>query len=189
MRAMSFALLFAALVAGPVAASDLPDEFVTERDEFGETNPEEMTLDRSVRNAIEGEVNMMVCAGGYLLTKGGSHEKARAIFNACVAAGYTHAMTWMAYMEDNGFGGPEDPDAAANYDRMAAEAGDLIGMFNYGLDLMRGRGVAKDDAAGRRLVDNAAEAGLAVARRLQNAEYDLDVVTPDADNWKYQPLF
>jgi hypothetical protein len=39
------------------------------------------------------------------------------------------------------------------------------------------------------LVDNAAEAGLAVARRLQNAEYDLDVVTPDADNWKYQPLF
>ena len=64
-------------------------------------------------------------AGGYLLTKGGSHEKARAIFNACVAAGYTHAMTWMSYMEDNGFGGPENPDAAAEYDRMAAEAGEL----------------------------------------------------------------
>lgn len=189
MRAIPIALVLAALAVGPVAASDLPDDFVTERDEFGETNPEEMTLNRSVRNAIEGEVNMMVCAGGYLLTKGGSHAEARAIFNACVAAGYTHAMTWMSYMEDNGFGGPENPDAAAMYDRMAAEAGDPVGMFNYGLDLMRGRGVARDEAEGRRLVDGAADAGLAVARRLQGADYDLDEVTPDADNWKYQPLF
>ena len=59
------------------------------------------------------------------------------------------------------------------------------GKFNYGLDLMRGRGVAQNDAQGRRLIDEAAEEGLEVARRLQGADYDLHEVTPDADNWKY----
>jgi len=53
---------------------------------------------------------------------------------------------------------------------------------------MRGRGVARDEARGRAMVDRAAEAGLPVARRLQGADYDLDEVTPDADNWKYAPL-
>ena len=53
---------------------------------------------------------------------------------------------------------------------------------------MRGRGVAQDQAAGRRLIDEAAADGLKVAQRLQAADYDLDEVTPDADNWKYAPL-
>jgi ABC-type sugar transport system substrate-binding protein len=46
--------------------------------------------------------------------------------------------------------------------------------------------VAADPAAGRALVDRAADAGLPVARRLQGADYDLDEVTPDSDNWKYE---
>jgi uncharacterized protein len=54
---------------------------------------------------------------------------------------------------------------------------------------MRGRGRARDVASGRALVDRAATAGLPTARRLQAAGYDLDAVTPDADNWKYAPLF
>jgi TPR repeat protein len=189
MRAMSLALVCAAFVAGSACASDLRDDFVTDRDELGENNPEDLTLRRTVRSATEGDVNMMVCLAGHLLTNGGSHDEARAIFNACVAAGYAPAMTWMSCMEDNGFGGPENPDAAAGYDRMAAEAGDPVVMFNYGLGLMRGRGVVRADAEGRRMVDDAADAGLAVARRLQGADYDLDVVTPDAATWKYQPLF
>ena len=108
---------------------------------------------------------------------------------ACAAAGYTGAMTWMSYMEQNGFGGDFDPDAAAEWDRRAAEAGDPVGKFNYGISLMRGFGVAQDEARGRALVDEAARDGLAIAKRLQGAEYDLDEVTPDADNWRYAPLF
>lgn len=92
-------------------------------------------------------------------------------------------------MENNGLGAPENPDAAAEWDRRAAEAGDPVGQFNYGLDLMRGRGVVQDEAAGRALIDDAARSGLAVARRLQDKGYDLDEITPDADNWKYAPLF
>jgi hypothetical protein len=54
---------------------------------------------------------------------------------------------------------------------------------------MRGHGIAKDEALGRQYVDEAAADGLPVAKRLQGAEYDLDEVTPDADNWKYAPAF
>ncbi|MCA0850740.1 tetratricopeptide repeat protein [Salipiger thiooxidans] len=158
-------------------------------DEYGTTNPEELTW-RSVRDRAErGQTDMMTCAAGYLMTKSGDHETARKIFEACAAAGYTGAMTWMSYMEQNGFGGEFDPDAAAEWDRRAAEAGDPVGKFNYGISLMRGFGVAQDEARGRALVDEAARDGLAIAKRLQGAEYDLDEVTPDADNWRYAPLF
>ena len=64
-----------------------------------------------------------------------------------------------------------------------------VGKFNYGLALMRGHGVARDEALGRQFVDEAASEGLLIAQRLQGADYDLDGVTPDADNWKYAPLF
>lgn len=187
----AFALVAALLAAPAFAESEAgaPEEFIIERDEYGENNPEELTLRRYIRNGQEGNADMVVCAMGYPATKSGDHEGARAIFEACIKAGYTHAMTWMSYLADNGYGGPEDPDAAAALDRMAAEAGDPIGQFNYGLDLMRGRGVDRDVDAGRRMVDRAAGQGLAVARRMQESDYDLQEVTPDADEWKYQPLF
>ncbi|MFN4193431.1 MAG: tetratricopeptide repeat protein [Tabrizicola sp.] len=155
-------------------------------DSFGTLNPEEMTIARILDDVAHGETGMMTCAAGYGITKKGDHDRARAVFEACAADGWTGAMTWMAQLDDNGLGAPdEDPDRAAQWDRMAAEAGDPVGMFNYGLDLMRGRGVAVDEPAGRAMVDRAAAAGLPVAQRLQASGYDLDEVTPDADNWKY----
>lgn len=157
--------------------------------EEGTLNPEEMSLNRNLEQALQGNTSMTTCASGYLMTKSGSHDMARKLFEQCVADGYTGAMTWMSYLHDNGFGGDMDPDAAADYDRMAAEAGDPVGMFNYGLDMMRGRGTVQDQAAGRALVDRAADLGFADAQRLRRSGYDLDEVTPDADNWKYAPMF
>ncbi len=174
-----------ALAAGLVAAA-LPA--LAEEDGGGTLNPEELTLGSVLDRAARGETSMTTCAAGYLITKSGRHAQARTVFEACAAAGYTGAMTWMSQLDDNGLGGPEDPDRAAEWDRRAAEAGDPVGMFNYGLDLMRGRGVARDEAAGRALVDRAADAGLDSAVRLRGAGYDLDEVTPDADNWKYAPV-
>lgn len=160
-----------------------------ETEDLGSLNPDEMSLGRMVEDAGQGKTSMTICASGYLMTKSGRHGAAREVFSRCAADGYTGAMTWMSQLDDNGFGAPEDPDAAAQWDKQAAELGDPIGMFNYGLDLMRGRGVAEDQAEGRRLIDKAASLGLPVAERLKAADYDLDEVTPDADNWKYAPLF
>ena len=170
-----------ALAASPLRAED-PGI-------YGDLNPEELTLNRVLQNADRGETTMTTCAAGYLITKAGRHGQARALFERCAEAGYTGAMTWMSQLDDNGLGAPENPDAAAEWDRRAAEAGDPVGQYNLGLDMMRGRGTRQDIDAGRALIDRAAEAGLPSAQRLRAAGYDLDVATPDADNWKYAPLF
>ena len=173
------------MLAAITSALALPG-FAEEPD--GDLNPEELTIERVLRDVGRGETSMTNCATGYFITKSGRHVEARGLFERCAADGWTGAMTWMSQLDDNGLGGPLNPQAAAEWDRQAAEAGDPVGAFNFGLDLMRGRGVARDEARGRAMVDRAAEAGLPVARRLQGAEYDLDEVTPDADTWKYAPL-
>ncbi|MFD3190886.1 tetratricopeptide repeat protein [Sedimentitalea sp. HM32M-2] len=177
----SLMILMLILTGGPALAQT--------GDDAGTLNPEEMTLGRMMDNIRRGQTDMTTCASGYLITKSGRHGLARELFRRCAEAGYTGAMTWMGQLENNGLGGAYDPDAAAEWDRQAAESGDPVGKFNYGLALMRGHGVARDPVRGRALIDEAARDGLAIAKRLQGAGYDLDEVTPDADNWKYAPLF
>jgi TPR repeat protein len=175
------ALVIGCLVCAPAWADGTGTE--------GTLNPPEMGIDRVIDNAARGQVDMMTCASGYYMTKKGDHDDARAVFRACAEAGYTGAMTWMGQLDNNGLGAEYDPDAAAEWDRRAALAGDPVGQFNYGLDLIRGHGVARDVEQGRALVDKAAAQGLAVAQSLQDADYDPEEVTPDADNWKYAPAF
>jgi TPR repeat protein len=171
-------------LAGLIALPALAEE------DLGALNPPEMGMDRVMDNIRRGQTDMTTCAAGYYFTKKGDHGDARDIFELCATkGGYTAAMTWMGQLDNNGLGGEYDPDAAAEWDRRAAEAGDPVGQFNYGLALIRGHGVARDETEGRRYVDLAAAAGLDIAQRMQGADYDPDEVTPDADNWKYAPLF
>ncbi len=186
MRAFAVILCLAALPATFAFAESVPD---TADAENGTLNPEELTINRVMKDIAEGRTSMTICATGYYITKAGRHEMARRLFEQCAADGWTGAMTWMSQLDDNGLGGPENPDAAAEWDRRAAAAGDPVGQFNYGLDLMRGRGVVENRTLGRSYVDEAARAGLPTAQRLQGAGYDLDEVTPDADNHKYAPSF
>ena len=158
-------------------------------EDLGTLNPEELTMNSIIDEVRRGESSMTNCAAGYLMTKSGNHGIARETFALCAEDGYTQAMTWMGYMDQNGFGGDHDPDAAAAWDRRAAEAGDHVGMLNYGLDLLRGHGVSKDEMAGREMVDRAAELGSTMARELQAADYDPNAVTPDADEWRFAPMF
>ena len=169
------------LCAAPLMAEDLG--------EYGTLNPDELTWQSQIDKADRGETSMTLCASGYMLTKSGDHAAARRIFEACARDGYTGAMTWMSQLDNNGLGAEYNPDAAAEWDRRAAEAGDPVGRFNYGLDLIRGHGVSRDEALGRSYVDAAAADGLEIAKRLQGAGYDPEEVTPDADSWKYAPLF
>ena len=171
------AALFVVLAAGALA------------DDLGTLNPEEMTWQNNIARIERGETGMALCASGYMMTKSGDHATARRIFEACAEAGYTGTMTWMSYMENNGFGGDYNPDASAEWDRRAADLGDPVGKFNHGVNLMRGHGIARNEALGRRYIDEAAQDGLQVAKRLVSAGYDLDEVTPDADNWRYAPSF
>lgn len=180
---MKYIVPIIALLASPVAAVEYGPG------ENDITNPDEMTWQKFLERAERGESDMVLCSMGYAMTKSGDHSTARTLFESCAAAGFTGTMTWMSYMENNGFGGEYNPDASAEWDRRAAELGDPVGKFNHGINLMRGYGIRQDAELGRRFVDEAAREGLVVAQRLQRAEYDLDEVTPDADNWRYAPAF
>lgn len=173
-------MLRAAVIA---ALSALPA--LAEGDPGGSLNPEEMTLGSVIDRAARGETSMTVCMQGYFAVKSADYAGGTAILDAC-ADRFTAAMHWQSYMEHNGLGRPESPAKAAEWDRRAAERGDPIGQFNYGLDLLRGHGVARDPIRGRQWVDKAAAAGLSDAIRLQGAGYDPGEVTPDADDWKYE---
>ncbi len=185
MRTMALALACVA-IAGTALAQDRP---VTVEDELGILNPQDTGLAMLKRKIEMGVIDSVTCSLGINVTKVDNHALSRELSKRCAEAGYTKAMTWMSQLENNGMGGDYNPDASAEWDRRAAEAGDPVGQFNYGVDLLRGHGVAQDEALGRQYVDEAAREGLAIAKRLQGAGYDLEEVTPDADNWKYGPLF
>ncbi|WP_299483656.1 tetratricopeptide repeat protein [uncultured Roseibium sp.] len=182
---MKFRCVSLFLVAGIWGQSALAEEV----DSGGTLNPDEMSLSKSLTRALEGDVDMVVCAQGYLLTKKGDHEAARKVFQTCADKGWTGTMTWMAYMDQNGLGESEDPEAAARWDRKAAEAGDPIGEFNYGLDLLRGYGVEQDIDLGREFINRSAEQGFETAEELKRLDYDWKAVTPDADEWKFQRIY
>ncbi|MEM7694084.1 MAG: sel1 repeat family protein [Pseudomonadota bacterium] len=185
MKALNAAVLALAMM-GPAKADGPP---ATVESEFGILNPQD-TGKEMIRRKIEmGVIDSITCSLGINVTKTHDHALARKLVKRCAEAGYAKAMTYMSQLENNGLGGDYNPDAAAKWDKRAADAGDPVGRFNHGLNLMRGHGTAQDEAAGRAFVDQAAKDGLAIARRLQGADYDLDAVTPDADNWRYGPMF
>ena len=179
---LSFA---AVLLAGAVYA----EPPTTVENEHGILNPQDTGREMLTRKIEMGVIDSVTCSLGINATKYDNPELSRRLTLLCAEAGYIKAMTWMSQMENNGLGGDYNPDASAEWDQRAAEAGDPVGRFNHGLNLMRGHGTAQDDALGRRYVDQAAEDGLEIAKRLRGADYDLNEVTPDADNWKYAPLF
>ncbi|MEM6775092.1 MAG: sel1 repeat family protein [Pseudomonadota bacterium] len=176
----SLQLGFAVLLTG-TALAQAPE---TVEDDFGILNPPDTGREMLVRKIEMGGIDSVSCSLAFNNTKYDNLPLARKLATRCAEAGITKAMTWMSYLENNGLGGEANPEAAAEWDRRAAEAGDPIGLYNYGLDLIRGHGVARDEILGRSYVDRAASEGLEVARQLQAADYDLDVVTPDADEWQ-----
>lgn len=172
-----------------VAGTAVAEERDMRSDAHGTHNPEELTLRGALDRLEHGEAHPMEFALGYFAAKSGKHDDAKKLFEGAVDQ-YASAqgMTWLSWMADNGLAGPEDPEAAAEWDRRAAEAGSEVGMFNHGLNLLRGRGVARDEEAGRRMIAAAAELGQPRAQHLIDNDYDLESVTPDADSWKYNPL-
>ena len=182
--ALSIAILTA--LTSPSLAQTVGQCGLHKSDEYGTHNPEELTICGHIDRMRQGETHPVLGFIGYIEAKAGNHDTAREIFSTLAGEGNVPAMTWMAWMEDNGLGGPEDAAAAAEWDRRSMEAGSSVGAFNYGLDILRGRGVAHDKELGRRIIQRAAELGDRSAQHLIDNDFDLDSVTPDADEWKYE---
>ncbi len=148
----------------------------------GILNPSEM----AISDAHDRPASIAVCMSGYYLTKGGNHSPALDLHEKCADAGYTRSMLWLSYVYQNGYGVEISPEKSAKWDLRAAEAGNEVGMFNYGLDLLRGYGVEQNADEGKKWVDKASQSGHKHATELKAANYNLSVVTPDTDEAFYQ---
>ncbi|MEM1079704.1 MAG: tetratricopeptide repeat protein [Pseudomonadota bacterium] len=186
MRTISLTALLL-LGTAALAESPAPNPHQMLVEDHGTHNPEELSLRGALARLKIGQPSPMDSALGYGAAKAGLHEEARALFEDSAARGNVQGMTWLSWMEDNGLAGPENPEAAAEWDRRAAELGSEVAMFNYGLDLLRGRGVPRNEVEGRRVIARAAALGETSAQHLIDNDFDLDSVTPDADAWKYAP--
>lgn len=88
------------------------------------------------------------------------YAKARALYEQAAAIGDAGALTNLGWLADRGLGGfPLDHVQANDYYRRAVEAGEPQGMNNLGESLLRGEGIAMDEAAGLALVERAYDAG------------------------------
>lgn len=184
---MKHFIVAAVLAIGLASTAAHADDRETQvSDEFGTKNPEELSLRGALDRLRHGEWHPMTSAIGYGAAKAGMHGVAREIFTDSANRGNVQGMTWLSWMEDNGLAGPENPEVAAHWDRRAMELGSEIGAFNFGLDVLRGRGVPFDQTLGEAIIQEAARMGSPEAQHLIDHGYDLDAVTPDADEWKYE---
>lgn len=171
MRAVKIALLLA--MAAPAHAQQ-------QADEFGTLNPEELTIEaHRLKLLHDRTVDINTCRLGYPIAKKGDTPLARQIFERCANAGVDAAFPWMSWLDENGFGhAGKAPEHAAEWDRRSAERGYSIGQLNYGLDLLRGHGTARDEALGRAMIDAAAAQGERSARTVIENNYDPYAVLP-----------
>ena len=176
-------ILILSTLALPAMAEERP---VMQDTDHGTHNPEELSLKGALARLKRGEAHPMLGALGYGAAKAGLHEEAREIFTHEAERGNVQGMTWLSWMEDNGLAGPENPERAAELDRQAMELGSSVAAFNYGLDVLRGRGVPYNQEQGEAIIRKAAEMGDTSAQHLIDNDFDLDSVTPDADEWKYE---
>lgn len=86
----------------------------------------------------------MTSAVGNGAAKTRMQDVACEIFADSAHRGNVQGMAWLSWMEDDGLAGPKNPETAAHRVRKAMEPGSETGAFNYGLDVLRGRGVPYD---------------------------------------------
>jgi uncharacterized protein len=168
---------FALLVAVSVASAE-KSEIVTND---GVLNPEELTPNYFANRYDFKDSTSTACIYGYWATKAGDHENGKKIFDKCAAADIEAAMIWLSYMYENGYAVEKDFETATEWSKKAADMGYKVGEYNYGLSLLRGHGVARDEAAGRQWIGKSARQGFAAAKELIDSGYDTDVAIPDAD--------
>lgn len=173
--------LFALLLLPALLLSNITLAQEEQEADDGTLNPQEM----GIFNNLNAKPSIATCMSGYYLVKGGDFALGYEVNKKCADAGYTRSMIWLSYLYQNGYLGEEQPEQAVYWDMRAAEAGNETGMFNYGINLLRGYGVGVYTVAGQYWINRAANLGHAKSIALRDANYDLRLVTPDPDETKY----
>lgn len=115
----------------------------------------------------------------------GNMGVAMALWDGAAQQGYAPAQVWLGYIFDKA----EEDFAAVGWYRKAADQGDAAGQFGLGEMLIKGEGVAMDEALGLDFVRKAAQQDHASAVALLMSAYrnGREGVDPDpvkADEWE-----
>ncbi|WP_353393908.1 sel1 repeat family protein [Hydrogenophaga sp. 5NK40-0174] len=110
------------------------------------------------------------CLYGYAADKTGDHEAAIRIFEDCIDRWEdVYSMIWLAQILENGQGGPNGVERATALMKRGAAHPDTSGYatlarYHYGMALLSGHGVEKDETGARRWLERAAREGLPEAQ-------------------------
>ena len=88
-----------------------------------------------------------------------SYDRARELAEPCARGGTPECQFIMGRLLENGWGGPKDPGAAADWYRKAAEQGLAKARYNLGAMYYEGNGVPKDATAAAQWFSKAAAQG------------------------------
>ena len=116
----------------------------------------------------------MTCDAAYLLDKTGDHLGALAFFKECVKRGNAPSMVYLSYFYEAGRGVPVDLAEANRLMKMAADSGYGLAQYHYGMALLLGLGLDKNEAEGRALIVKAAQQGDRDAIALVKSGFKMD---------------
>jgi len=176
MRFAIVAVLGLLAVAPSARAGDAPAQVVTPD---GTLNPETLTLNAIVNDHDFSKGSLTYCTYGMLAAKTGRFEDSLNIFRQCSDRGSDPSSLWMSFLSEQGLGTRQSDEDAAGWAKKAADRGWKVGQYDYGLMLMKGKGVAKDVEEGKRMIGLAAEQGYGAAKDLIEGGYNLDQAMPD----------
>jgi uncharacterized protein len=91
------------------------------------------------------------------LCKFGYYTSAAPIFETLSSRGDAHAMTWLAWLYDRGYGVERNSGHAAALYRVAAQKGVWMAQINLALKYMSGDGVEKNEGMARQLMQKAGQ--------------------------------
>ena len=156
MKSVKYAIFAALLALSSVPAqAQLVEE---NADETGVLNPSDYSW-RAFISLLDlfPERIGMTCDSAYLLDKGGNHQQALALFKECARRGNAPSMVYLSYFYEDGRGIPVDLAESTRWMKIAAETGYGLAQYHYGMALLLGRGVAKNEEEGRIWIAKAAQ--------------------------------
>lgn len=140
---------------------------IEDSDEDGTTNPVDYSW-RYYEEALKRFPSRVgiTCHAAYILDKTGSYTKdAHMFMKACAEHGSVAAMIYLSYLHENGNRMPINYELSAYWLKRGAETKDEAGLsdlaaYHYGVALLNGRGVEKNEELAREYLQRAADAGI-----------------------------
>lgn len=157
-------------------------------EKYGTTNPVEQSIEfqlDNLRTGVNTDTLKIVCWMAHELNKAGDHKRALPVLLTCAERGHDISMLELAIMYETGVGVEKSDQKATAWLKRSSDRGFSTAQLYYGMALISGKGVKKDEVAGKLLIQKAAEQKDDLAIRLIKSDYKIETVIPDGISNQY----